>query len=336
MVEISGVRVYTGKALAAYNFGPEHPFGPKRYWAFLDEFQRRGLNERVQLASPATASRDEIELFHDRRYVDLVERASLSGHGYLDYGDTPAFPGVYEASATVVGTTLRAIDAIVGDECDQCFIPIAGLHHARRDRAAGFCVFNDCGVAIEYLRRRHGIRRIAYVDIDAHHGDGVFYSFEDDAELTIVDFHEDGRYLYPGTGFAEETGSGAAKGTKLNLPMAPASGDEDVLALWDHAEAFIEASRPEFVLLQCGADSLSGDPITHLAYTEATHGHIASRLRTVAERHCKGRLLAMGGGGYDLDNLAEAWCEVVEALLDETGGAKESTRHSRSSSNQLV
>lgn len=317
MAVISGVRIYIGEGLAAYNFGEEHPFGPKRYWAFLEEFERRGLNKRVQLANPATAKREQIELFHERRYVDRVQRASLVGTGYLDYGDTPAFRGVYEASATVVGTVLRSIDAVMADECDQAFIPIAGLHHARRDRAAGFCVFNDCGVAIEYLRKKYGIRRVAYVDIDAHHGDGVFYGFEDDPEVTIVDFHEDGRYLYPGSGFAEETGRGAAKGTKLNIPMPPASGDQEFLELWGHAEAFIDASRPEFVLLQCGADSLGGDPITHLAYTEATHGYVAARLRAIAERHCNGRLVAMGGGGYDLDNLAAAWCEVIEALLEE-------------------
>jgi acetoin utilization protein AcuC len=316
MTTITGVRVYTGEALAAYHFGAEHPFGPRRYWAFMEEFQRRGLEARVQLGKPDTARRDEILLFHESRYVDLVQRASLSGHGYLDYGDTPAFPGVYDAAATVVGTVLRAVDAILADECDQCFIPIAGLHHARRDRAAGFCVFNDCGIAIEYLRNRYDIRRVAYVDIDAHHGDGVFYGFEDDPELCFVDFHEDGRYLYPGTGFVEETGIGAAKGTKLNLPMPPAAGDSEVRALWPKAEAFIEASRPEFILLQCGADSLGGDPITHLAYTEATHRYVAERLQGLAQRHCDGRMIAMGGGGYDLDNLAAAWCEVVESLVE--------------------
>ncbi|MGD8207744.1 MAG: acetoin utilization protein AcuC, partial [Thiohalocapsa sp.] len=176
--------------------------------------------------------------------------------------------------------------------------------------------FNDCGIAIEYLRNRYDIRRVAYVDIDAHHGDGVFYGFEDDPELCFVDFHEDGRYLYPGTGFVEETGIGAAKGTKLNLPMPPAAGDSEVRALWPKAEAFIEASRPEFILLQCGADSLGGDPITHLAYTEATHRYVAERLQGLAQRHCDGRMIAMGGGGYDLDNLAAAWCEVVESLVE--------------------
>ena len=316
MTDRPKLRVYTGEALAAYNFGAAHPFGPRRYPAFLAELERRGLDKRVQIAGAVTAGRTEIELFHDPAYVRFVEESSAEGGGYLDYGDTPAFPGVYEAAATVVGTTLAAVDAVMEGTCRQAFVPIAGLHHARRDRASGFCVFNDCGVAIEYLRNRHGIGRIAYVDIDAHHADGVFYSFEDDPQLFVVDFHEDGRYLYPGTGFAEETGKGDAQGTKLNIPMPPGSSDREFLAAWDRAEAFLDRSRPEFFLFQCGADSMQADPITHLGYTAAVHRHVAGRLRVLADRHASGRLVAMGGGGYDPANLATAWCEVISALLE--------------------
>jgi acetoin utilization protein AcuC len=307
--------VFRGDALATYNFGATHPFGPRRYHAFLEEFERRGLDRRVKLGEPELAGRAIIELFHEPGYVRFVMDASASGEGYLDYGDTPSFPGVFEAAATVVGTVITAIDAVMGASCRQAFIPIAGLHHARRDRAGGFCVFNDCGVAIEYLRSRHGIERIAYVDIDAHHADGVFYSFEDDPHLFLVDFHEDGRYLYPGTGFAEETGKDAAEGTKQNFPMPPGSTDPEFFAAWEKAEAFIDACRPEFVLFQCGADSIMADPITHLAYTTAVHRHVAGQLREIADRHAGGRLVALGGGGYDPGNLATAWCEVISGLI---------------------
>ena len=187
---------------------------------------------------------------------------------------------------------------------------------ARRDSAAGFCVFNDCGVAIETLRSVHGLRRVAYVDIDAHHGDGVYYAFEDDPELVFADLHEDGRYLYPGTGAAEETGTGAGQGLKLNLPMPMQAGDEAFYAAWNKAEAFVDAHAPEFILLQCGADSIAGDPITHLQYTAAAHAHAARRLCVLADRHCRGRLLAMGGGGYNRDNLPRAWTAVVSELAD--------------------
>lgn len=310
------VRVYYGDSLAAYGFGEGHPFGPDRLEAFWREFTRRGLDRRVVVAPPVSCTEDDLARFHTHDYLARVKRQSQTGIGFLDYGDTPAFPGVYEAASTVVGSVLDALHAILGGECRRAFVPIAGLHHARRDSAAGFCVFNDQGVAIETLRAVHGLRRVAYVDIDAHHGDGVFYAFEDDPDLTFADLHEDGRYLYPGTGNASETGRGKAAGTKLNIPLPPEAGNREFLQAWDKAEAFVRAARPEFILLQAGADSLAGDPITHLCYTPAAHAHAARRLCTLANDCCAGRLLATGGGGYDRANLARAWCAVVEALLD--------------------
>ncbi len=248
-------------------------------------------------------------------YVERVIGQSATGIGYLDSGDTPAFPGIYESACYVVGSVLDAIERILSRDCLQAFVPIAGLHHARRDRAAGFCVFNDCGIAIETLRRQHRLQRIAYVDIDAHHGDGVFYSFEEDPELFFADLHEDGRYLYPGSGGAAETGRGAARGTKLNIPMPPGADDAAFFAAWERVEAFIDAARPQFILFQCGADSIAGDPITDLRYSPAAHRHATKRLLQLARRHCDGHLLAMGGGGYNRSNLALAWTAVVEVLL---------------------
>jgi acetoin utilization protein AcuC len=318
MVSNSEVCVFVGEALAAYGFGEGHPFGPDRMQRFWDRMLELGLDRRVNVRDPVVAEEAQILRFHGRDYLARVREQSISGEGYLDCGDTPAFKGVYEAAATVVGTTLAALDAVVSGACRRAFVPIAGLHHATRNEAAGFCVFNDCGVIIETLRQCYGIRRVAYVDIDAHHGDGVFYAFVEDPALTFVDFHEDGNYLYPGTGSSDETGRGKAKGTKLNIPMPPHAGDEAFLALWESAETFIDRAEPEFILLQCGADSLEGDPITHLKYSSAAHRHAATRLRQLADRHCDGRLLALGGGGYNRTNLAEAWTAVVGALLGES------------------
>ena len=303
-----------GDEIASYGFPGGHPFGPDRHDAFMHELERSecwGLLAR-RAARPAT--RADLELFHTPQYLERVATASRAGEGFLDAGDTPAFPGVYQAAANVVGGTLEALAAIIEGPQRRAFIPIAGLHHAGRDHAAGFCVFNDCGVAIEAARRRHGLQRVAYVDIDAHHGDGVFYAFEDDPLLAFADLHEDGRFLYPGTGDRSETGRGAAVGTKLNIPMPPGATDEQFRRAFEEVESYLEAQRPELILLQCGADSLAGDPITHLAYTEAAHAHAAARLRVLAERHCRGRLLAMGGGGYNRQNLARAWTRVVEAM----------------------
>jgi acetoin utilization protein AcuC len=309
------VCVYLGDALKRYGFGNEHPFGPDRMDAFWREACHQGLDVALALHAPVAASRQDIARFHDDAYIDKLMDLSTRGEGFLDCGDTPAFKGIYEAAAFVVGTTLDACRRLMNGDCARVFIPIAGLHHAQRGAAAGFCALNDCGVAIEYLKNEHALTRIAYVDIDAHHGDGVFYAFEADPVLIIADLHEDGRFLYPGSGDAGETGRGPAAGTKLNIPMPPDADDRAFLLAWKRVEDFIGAARPQFILFQCGADSLAGDPITHLRYSSAAHGHAAKRLCALADAHAGGRLLAMGGGGYNRRNLALAWTAVVKELV---------------------
>ncbi|MDG2316929.1 MAG: acetoin utilization protein AcuC [Gammaproteobacteria bacterium] len=312
------VIVIYGEELAKYGFPNRHPFGTDRYDVFMNE-----LNESPNEASfirhlSRLAERDEIERFHTSDYIDRVIELSAIGSGYLDAGDTPAYPGVYEAASHAVGGTLNALTAIMEGEIPRAFIPIGGLHHAARNSAAGFCVFNDCGVAIEVAMSVYGLERVAYVDIDAHHGDGVFYGFEEDPRALFADIHEDGRFLYPGTGARSETGRGPAEGTKLNIPMQPGSDDQAFLEAWGEVEAYIEASEPQLILLNAGADSLAGDPITHLEYSENAHGHAAARLRQFADRFCEGRILGMGGGGYNRVNLARAWTRVVESFADPT------------------
>ncbi len=311
----SNLAVVVSDRLARYGFGDGHPFGPDRLAAFVREFEARGLSSRVGFIEPREATGEELLAFHTPAYVDFVRERSVSGQGMLDGGDTPAFRGVFEAAACVVGATLNATETIMRGECRRAFVPIAGLHHAARDRAAGFCVFNDCGVAIELLRKRSGLERVAYVDIDAHHGDGVFYAFEDDATVIFADVHEDGRHLYPGTGAADETGRGAAQGTKLNVPMPPGADDAVFASVWPSVMAHLERFAPDFIILQCGADSIGGDPITHLRFTAQTHGFAARELMGLAERLGHGRLLALGGGGYNRSNIAQAWTAVVENLL---------------------
>ena len=311
---MASVAVVLSERLARYGFGEGHPFGPDRLAAFTREFTARGLGTRVTVLEMRNATDEELRSFHSPEYLEFVKERSASGSGLLDGGDTPAFKGVYEAAAGVVGATLSATDAIMQGEVRRAFVPIAGLHHAARDRAAGFCVFNDCGVAIEQLKRA-GLKRIAYVDIDAHHGDGVFYAFEDDAAVVFADLHEDGRYLYPGTGAASESGRGAAAGMKLNVPLPPGADDQVFAAVWPRVTAHLTKFAPEFIILQCGADSLDGDPITHLRFSPHTHGRAARELALLADELGHGRVLALGGGGYNRTNLAQAWTAVVENLL---------------------
>ena len=307
--------VYLGQPLADYGFGDGHPFGPERHHVFQAELIRQGLDKPLDIQAPVRATPDLIELFHTSDYIEKVRDYSKFGSGYLDAGDTPSFIGMYEAASSVAGTVTDAIDRIMAKQYRRAFSPIAGLHHARRHVAAGFCVFNDCGIAIEYLRQQYGIKRVAYIDIDAHHGDGVFYSFEDDPDLLFADIHQDGRTLYPGTGAEDETGKGKAIGTKLNIPVPPYADDSVFQSVWPQVETYLQKYEPEFILLQCGADSIEGDPITNMAFSPASHAYATTRLCALADQYCDGKILAMGGGGYNHDNIARAWTAVVDAMV---------------------
>jgi len=310
------VSLYLSDALGAYGFGDAHPFGTDRMDAFYAETRKQGLHTRVNLLEPAQCGEDALAQFHTQAYIDKVKRQSVRGVGTLDLGDTPAFKGVFDAARTVVGAGLQGIELMLSGNSPRIFVPIAGLHHARRDTAAGFCVFNDAGVLIEVLRKQHSIQRIAYVDIDAHHGDGVFYAFESDPDVIFADIHEDGRYLYPGTGDVNEVGKGSAKGTKLNIPLPPGADDAQFYKAWDSVESFIDQARPELIILQAGADSIEGDPITHMAFSPKAHAHAARRLVYLADRHSQGRIIGLGGGGYNRTNLALGWNEVLRAFVE--------------------
>jgi acetoin utilization protein AcuC len=303
-----------GEELGRYGFPEGHPLGVDRQGAFLAEAEAHGLDRRVKIATPRLATRAEIERFHSADHVSWVQIRSRVGEGYLDYGDTPAFPGCYEIASAVAGTAVEGLDRIMSGQAVRTFQPIGGLHHARRGRSAGFCVFNDLGVVIDSLRSRFGVARIGYVDIDVHHGDGIYYAYEADPDLIVVDIHEDGNFLYPGTGHAHEVGRDAAEGTKLNLPLPPGSGDREFFAAWERGLAHLRHLKPQFLILQCGADGLAGDPLADLRYTPAVHARVTRDLRKLADEMCGGRLMAFGGGGYSLRNLAAAWTAVLGEL----------------------
>ena len=309
------VCLYADEMLASYGFPEGHPFGIDRQQAFLQQARKQGLLDLVQVETGRAATAEALERFHRSAYVERVRTAESNGIDYLDAGDTPVFPNVYETSSYVVGSALKALDDVMNGKCRRTFQPIGGLHHAGRDHAAGFCVFSDLGVVIETLRSRYGVRRIGYVDIDVHFGDGVFYAFEDDPDVIIADIHQDPRTLYPGSGFADETGSGPALGTKLNIPMRYGSGDREFSDAWPQVERHLEKFAPEFFIFQCGADGLNGDPLAGLRYSSDTHALVTRKLCELTDRHASGRLMAFGGGGYNRRNLAAAWTAVLAEML---------------------
>jgi acetoin utilization protein AcuC len=303
-----------GGSSELYSFPRNHPLNSTRTELFSRSVRKFSSEGKLDILEPVQASEEQLMVFHTQEYVNFVKRSSESGEGYLDYGDTPSFPGVYEASLFPVGSSLLGLDLIMEKNLDHFFNPVGGLHHARRERAGGFCVFNDAAIAISKALETYSLERVAYVDIDAHHGDGVYFGFESDPRVFIADIHEDGRYLYPGTGFARDRGSAKGEGTKLNLPLDPGSGDEAFERAFDRALDFIKGSKPEFIFFQCGADGLANDPLTHLVYTAKAHEYAVKRLHELAHRLCQGRLLAMGGGGYNKVNVDAAWSAVMEGL----------------------
>ena len=300
-----------------YDFGPTHPLRPIRLKLTYDLLRETKVlgDPSIETYQPRQATENELLTVHTKEYIEEVKSFSKTGVGYLDSGDTPAFKGVFEATQFAVGSTLACVERVAEGRLDHAFNPVGGLHHATRDSSAGFCVFNDIGIAIEVLRQRYGIKSILYVDIDVHHGDGVYYSYDSDPEVHIFDVHEDGRYIYPGTGFEGDQGVGPARGTKINVPLPPMTGDEGIEELLPRLELFAKLSSPEFIILQAGADGLRGDPIGGLEYTPDAHRMVARRLHSVAHELCKGRLVGLGGGGYSKENCAAAWGAVVRELL---------------------
>jgi acetoin utilization protein AcuC len=311
--------VLFGDELAKYGFGSSHPLNNSRIYAFWNRLNAC-LSDKthIEIERPVIADEETILSFHEESYVSLVKQLSKIGSGYLDAGDTPAFKGVFEAASMVVGSSLKALELVVEkkDGVEHAFNPIGGLHHAYRANASGFCVFNDIGIMILQARKKYKLFRIAYVDIDAHHGDGVYYEFEDDPLVFIADIHEDGKYLFPGTGSREENGRGEAEGTKLNLPMSPGSTDKEFIESFKMVEKFVsEIAKPDIIIFQCGSDCIRSDPLTHLQYSPYAHKYAANCLHKLAHKYCGGRIIALGGGGYNLTNIGDAWSNVVLSFL---------------------
>ncbi len=302
--------------LFKYGF-PNHPLTPLRYFYFKEFLRDYGIasEEDLDILGSSTADESLLSLFHTMPYIMRVKDFSERGYGLLDRGDTPAYKGVFEIASSSVYATVEAVKKAVAGEYSFTVNLAGGWHHAMRDRAGGFCVFNDIGVAIEYLKMwKARVFPILYIDIDAHHGDGVYYSFEEDPYVYIFDIHEDGRYLYPGTGFSHEVGRGLAKGTKKNIPLPPYSGDDELLRYIEMACEFARNINPGIIILQGGLDGLAGDPLTHLNYT--VDGYINSVRRILEAAVDLGiGLVFLGGGGYQARVVARTWIDVIKLML---------------------
>lgn len=300
-----------------YDFGPTHPLKPTRLKLTYELMKEVGLfsHAGVRVIEPRRADREQLLMFHNEEYLDLVSRMSKHGTGFLDMGDTPAFKNCYEASALAAGASLDAVDLVMSGKVSHAMNIAGGLHHAHPDRASGFCIFNDPAISIAYLKRKFGLNRILYLDVDAHHGDGVMYGFYSDPGVLDIDFHEDGRHLFPGTGFTEEIGNGQAAGLKINVPLAPFADDDTYLTVFHEiVPPAVRKYQPQILLLQCGVDSHANDLLAHLQLTTKAYAQIANEVHRLAHEVGDGRLVIFGGGGYNVANVVRAWMIVAATI----------------------
>jgi len=303
-------------ALGQYDFGTGHPLAPVRVELTVALIRELGLVNGGSVVERTAGDLDEAELMrlHRPDFVRAVQRVSADptiradwAHG-LGTGDNPIFPGMHEASLHVCAASREAARVVWEGEAVHAFNPAGGLHHAMPDKAAGFCIYNDPAVAIDWLLE-HGAERVCYVDVDVHHGDGVEVMFADDPRVLTISLHESGKFLFPGTGFSEDIGGPGAPGSAANVPFHPGTtGDIWIEAFDAIVEPLVRAYAPDVLVTQLGCDTHLADPLAHLALTVDEFEAIVARLHALAHDVAEGRWIATGGGGYELVQVVpRAW-----------------------------
>lgn len=300
----------------SHGHGPNHPLKPERLLRthkLLEEFGVFAA-PNVVLIEPVPAAEDELALFHTPEYVNVVKALSRGEPGIPGWkygfgpGDNPVFEGMFENGCISVGSTLGAAKLLAENKCDGAFSLAGGLHHGGPDFVSGFCVFNDAAVAIQWLVN-HDFR-VAYVDIDVHHGDGVQEAFYESDKVLTISFHQDGRTLFPGTGYVDEIGRGIGAGYSINVPL-PAFTD-DAAYLWAFEEivpASLDQFQADIVVTQLGVDTHYKDPLAQMMLSTSAH----EALYKLLDQHSP-RWLALGGGGYALDVVPRSWALAFERM----------------------
>jgi acetoin utilization protein AcuC len=321
------ITIVHGPALTSYSFSDEHPLQPSRHDLTMSLLSALGWLDApgVSIEAPRTAILSQLLTAHTLPYIQAVQTAQAIARGErpaIDlriYGlgteDNPLFTGIHEAPALLAGAGLQAMQAILEGRAVHSYSPAGGMHHAMRARAAGFCIYNDIVVATAAAVQA-GLR-VAYIDLDAHHGDGVQAAFYEDPRVLTISIHESGRFLFPGTGDATETGCGDGLGACLNIPLPPDAGDESILMAYERIiEPAVLAYDPDIIVAQTGCDTHHADPLTDLAATMALYPELAARLHALVHEVCEGRWLIVGGGGYDpADVTPRAWAAFFGTVL---------------------
>lgn len=306
--------VVWGDGYLRYDFG-EHPMTPIRLDLTMRLARCLGVLDRLDLHAPVAATELDLLAAHTADYLAAVRTAS-NDPGYLGHGlgsaDNPVFEGMYDAAALIAGGSVLAARLVWQGQAEHAVNIAGGLHHAMRDSAAGFCVLNDVVLAIRELLAA-GAQRVAYVDVDVHHGDGVQAAFYDDPRVLTISLHQDPRTLYPGTGLPDEVGTGAAAGTSLNLALPPGTADDGWLRGFNAVvPGAVTAYRPDVLVTQCGCDTHHEDPLADLALTVDGQRAAYAALHRLAHVAANGRWVALGGGGYGvLRCVPRAWTHLL-------------------------
>ncbi|AWZ08908.1 MULTISPECIES: acetoin utilization protein AcuC [unclassified Streptomyces] len=305
------------EAVTKYDFGPSHPMDPVRLALTMGLVRAFGLDRAMEVRAGRQAGDSTLRLVHREDYVAAVREVSADpGAADGSYGlgttDDPAFHGMHEASALIAGQSVAAAEAIWRGEADHAVNFAGGLHHAMPGGAAGFCVYNDAALAVARLLEL-GAERVAYVDVDVHHGDGVQAAFWDDPRVLTVSLHEHPRTLFPQTGWPEETGGPAAEGSAVNIALPAGTGDEGWLRAFHGVVPELLADfRPQVLVTQHGADTHFEDPLAHLAVSLDAQRAVQEACHELAHAHADGRWLALGGGGYAVvDVVPRSWTHLV-------------------------
>lgn len=304
--------------LLTYDFGPGHPLAPIRTELTIRLARDLGIFDRGQVRADFTPATDEDLLrVHSAELVAAVKAASEDPRARdlargIGTSDDPTFRGMHTASALVAGATLAAAQEVYLQRAPHAVNVAGGLHHAMRDRSGGFCIYNDVAVAIAWLLDQ-GVQRIAYVDIDVHHGDGVQEIFWNDPRVLTISIHEGPRTLFPGTGWPAERGGPDALGSAVNIALPAGTGDQGWLrALHGAVPELLGAFQPQFIISQHGADSHLEDPLAHLALTVDAQRLAAAAIHGWAHDYAGGHWVAVGGGGYSLVNVVpRTWCHLI-------------------------
>lgn len=301
-----------------YMFHQEHPFNQQRVLLTYDLLRTINAFDDGDIVSPRLAEEEELALVHTDDYIQAVKLAgagklpAAEGESYgLGTEDTPVFAGMHEAASLLVGGTLTAADWVMSGQALHAANLGGGLHHGFRGRASGFCIYNDSAVAIQYIQKKYRAR-VLYIDTDAHHGDGVQFTFYDNPAVCTLSIHETGRYLFPGTGQIQEKGSGKGYGYSFNIPLDAFTEDDSFLEAYQAAASEVAAYfQPDVIISQNGADAHYYDPLTHLSATIKIYEEIPRLAHTLAHQYCGGRWIAVGGGGYDIWRVVpRAWARI--------------------------